>query len=92
MGAHIFRFSPWRIFASAVLEVPDLLLFLGVHGDHRLPSALVLLHHCGDVPELCVTVWALQAFACFARRLQAVVKVAPADRTPCAAGPDGPAG
>ena len=75
MRAHLFGLTPRLVFAPAVLKVTDLLLLLRVHRDHWLPGALILCHRRSDVPELCVTVGMLRAFAGLARGLQAVVKL-----------------
>src|SRR6202034_3479959 len=47
--------------AAGLPEVPDLLAFLGVHADHRLPGAAVLFRPGGDVAELGVPVGVLAA-------------------------------
>ena len=41
-----------RPFPAVLPVVPDLLLLLGVHADHRLPGSQVLFGLRGDVPEL----------------------------------------
>src|SRR6266699_1393044 len=61
-----------RPFRAAVLEVPDILLLLGVHADHR---AAVVLERCDpgvDVPELRVTVGVLFPLDRLGVALQAV--------------------
>ncbi len=41
---------------ARVGELPDKLLFLGIHADHRVPGALMVLDLLADVPELRVPV------------------------------------
>jgi hypothetical protein len=60
---------------AAVLELPDVLLLLGIHADHRIASGQE--PGCGvmDVPELCVPVGMLAAFQRLGVRLQAVASL-----------------
>ena len=49
-------------FPSAIFEVANWLLFLGVDGDHRIAGGLVLCDHASDIMELGVPVRMLPAF------------------------------
>ncbi len=61
-----------RPFRAAVLEVPDVLLLLGVHADHRAAVGLERGHLGVDVPELGVTVGVLLPLHRLGVALQAV--------------------
>ena len=82
MDEHLDRFAPALPFASAVLELADEFLFLGVHRDDRLAATLKLPHAGVDVLELGVAVGVLAAFFGLAVGLQAVAQALeqPSDR------------
>lgn len=65
----------WLNVAPAIVEVPDHFLLLGIDGDHRIASRLILCRPCRNVAELRVAIRLLATFADIPRCVQAIVQL-----------------
>src|SRR4029450_4736571 len=75
IDANFLRLSFWLPFLATVLEIADQFLLLGVDGNHRITSRLVLRRPASDLGELGVPVRMVAAFPGLAGRLETVAKV-----------------
>src|SRR3954469_20382088 len=79
IDANFLRLSFWLPFLATVLEIADQFLLLGVDGNHRITSRLVLRRRASDMGELGVPV--RMAFPGLAGRLETVAKCARRSQT-----------
>ena len=71
MVLHLHRLSARAPLATGAGQLTDLLLFLGVHTDHRLTGGLVVFDLLVEVTELGIAVGMLGAFEGLGIGLQA---------------------
>src|SRR5258708_1552551 len=75
LGTHLFGLTRRLPFVAPVLEIPEILLLLGVHGDHRLTPLLEGLHARVDELELGIAVGVRTPLTRLAIGLEAVAQI-----------------
>ena len=75
MHAHRLRLPHRTVFTTAILEIADQLLLLGVDGDRRLARRQRLLHLIVDIAELRIAVGMVRPLEGLAIGLQAIAQL-----------------